>query len=380
MRKLTNIEFLEKLHSIKGNDYTPLEEYKGARIHIKFRCNKCGDVFESTPDNIYNGGCIKCGYEAMKKAQRKTNEYFLKEVFELVGNEYTFIDRYINNVSKLRVKHNTCEHEYYVSPRDFLRGSRCPKCKNKRISEGVNLTHDEYMNRLSKVIDNDYEVLSKYKNARTKIKVRHNKCGNEYEIYPSKLLSGNRCRYCVFKEMGEKKAKKHDVFIKEVYELFGDEFDVIGKYKNNSTKIDIKHNKCGYVYKVSPDALLRGNGCPRCRESKGEKTITKILKQNNINFEPQYKFNDCKYKDRLVFDFALINNNKVVGLIEYQGIQHYKPISIFGGEEAFKIQCEKDYIKRKYAKDNNIPLIEVPYYEKNVNDFLINEISKSIPR
>lgn len=380
MRKLTNIEFLEKLHSLKGDDYTPIEEYKGARVRIKFKCNKCGDVFETTPDNIYNGGCIKCGYESMKKNQRKTNDYFLKEVFNLVGNEYTFIDKYVNNTTKLNVVHNTCNHKYAVTPRDFLRGSRCPNCKNKRISEGVRLTHDEYMRRLKNVAGDEYTVLNEYKNARTKIKIRHNRCGSEYEIYPSKLLSGNKCRQCVFKDMGLKMSKKHDEFIKEILDLFRDEFEIIGEYKNNKTKIDVKHNKCGYIYKVTPDALLRGNGCPKCKESKGEKMISKILKDNNISFERQYKFDDCKYKDKLIFDFALKDKGVVIGLIEYQGIQHYKPVSIFGGEYSFRVQQIKDNIKRKYAKDNNIPLIEIPYYKEDICNFLINEISKSIPR
>lgn len=380
MRRLTNNEFLLKLKHTQGDKYTPLEEYNGAITPIKFKCNKCGDIFMTTPDKIYVGGCLKCGYEAMKNKQRKTNDYFIKEVFNLVGDEYKFLDKYINNTTKLRVKHNKCGHEYSVTPRDFLQGRRCPKCKNKRISESVTLAHDEYMERLSKVLESDYEVLDKYKNARTKITVKHNKCGSEYKVSPSKLLSGNRCRYCVFKELGVKMSKSHDVFVDQIKEMYNEEFEVLGEYKNNRTKIEIKHNKCGFIYEVAPDALLRGNGCPKCKESKGEKLVSKILTKHKIKFKPQFKFDDCKYKDKLSFDFALFKENEIIGLIEYQGIQHYKPVEVFGGQESFEEQCIKDDIKRKYAKDNDILLIEIPYYIKDVETYILDKITKSIPR
>ena len=60
--------------------------------------------------------------------RRKTNKEFQQEVFDLVGNEYTFLDTYVNKRTKIRVKHNKCGHVYAVLPTNFLRGSRCPSC------------------------------------------------------------------------------------------------------------------------------------------------------------------------------------------------------------------------------------------------------------
>lgn len=50
--------------------------------------------------------------------------------------------------------------------------------------------------------------------------------------------------------------------------------------------------------------------------------------------------------------------------IEYQGVQHYKPIEYFGGEEHFKHQQENDKKKRMLCKRNGIILMEWPYNEK----------------
>lgn len=49
--------------------------------------------------------------------------------------------------------------------------------------------------------------------------------------------------------------------------------------------------------------------------------------------------------------------------IEYQGIQHYKPVERFGGEEHFKIQKANDRKKRKLCKDHGVQLIEWSYQE-----------------
>ena len=47
--------------------------------------------------------------------------------------------------------------------------------------------------------------------------------------------------------------------------------------------------------------------------------------------------------------------------IEYQGIQHYRPVDFFGGEEALLQRQELDRQKRILCEENNVRLIEWPY-------------------
>ena len=47
--------------------------------------------------------------------------------------------------------------------------------------------------------------------------------------------------------------------------------------------------------------------------------------------------------------------------IEYQGIQHYFPVSFFGGEEALAQRQELDKIKKQLCVNNGVRLIEWPY-------------------
>ena len=52
-------------------------------------------------------------------------------------------------------------------------------------------------------------------------------------------------------------------------------------------------------------------------------------------------------------------------LIEYDGQQHYQPISLFGGEEGYKQTVYRDKLKDKYCKDHNLFLLRLPYYLSN---------------
>ena len=55
--------------------------------------------------------------------------------------------------------------------------------------------------------------------------------------------------------------------------------------------------------------------------------------------------------------------------VEYQGIQHDKPIEFFGGEEGFKKNVERDRRKKLLFKENDSILIEVrPNY--NLDDVI----------
>ena len=77
----------------------------------------------------------------------------------------------------------------------------------------------------------------------------------------------------------------------------------------------------------------------------------------------------------LRFDFAVFDDDGDLDfLIEYQGIQHYKPKSIFGGMSGLQRQQFYDMQKRQYCKKNGIKLILIPYWdEQNIDyDYIMN--------
>lgn len=120
---------------------------------------------------------------------------------------------------------------------------------------------------------------------------------------------------------------------------------------------------CGNLFTALPAKVNNGHitSCGCRVQSSGEEYVECVLKEFNFDFIPQYKFDDCKFKYILRFDFALIKNDKVLGLIEYDGKQHFEPIAFFGGEDGFKESKERDQIKDTYCKLHNIPLLRLPY-------------------
>lgn len=70
-------------------------------------------------------------------------------------------------------------------------------------------------------------------------------------------------------------------------------------------------------------------------------------------------------KNPLSYDFY-IPKHKL--LIEYQGEQHYAPVEYFGGEEAFKIQKDIDEVKKLYAEEIGIGLLEIPFKIKSYEE------------
>lgn len=283
------------------------------------------------------------------KAKRKTNDQFKQDVFDLVGNEYVFLDKYVNTRTKLRVKHSKCNNIYKVTPNAFLRGSRCPYCSNN-----AKKTNEDFKQEVFDLVGDEYTFLECYQGASTKIKVKHNKCGHTYEVTPTHFLTGERCSYCY----GTPK-KTDSQFKREIFDLVGNEYVFLDPYVTNKTKMRVKHNKCGHIYEIRPtDFISHHNRCPYCNIPKGEYIIDKLLKSLGIKYEYQKTFEDLKDTQLLSYDFYIIDQNI---LIEYQGQQHYEPVDYFGGGSKFKLQQKHDKLKSDYARDHGYNLIAVPY-------------------
>lgn len=152
--------------------------------------------------------------------------------------------------------------------------------------------------------------------------------------------------------------------LKETFDL-PEEYSYIEKYKGMHNKVLIKHNKCGFIWSITPNNIKLGKGCPKCNKkvSKGEQKIKKWLEDNNIIYEMQ---KPLKIDEHTFFvDFYLPTFDLY---IEYNGEQHYQKVNFFGGEEKFKNQQKNDKLKREYLKDK---LIEIPYtFFQNIENIL----------
>lgn len=288
---------------------------------------------------------------------KKTNEMFVKEVKDLVGEEYTFMEPYVTSRDKLKIVHNICGHEYTISPNSFLRGSRCPMCNGNNAKRK---TTDSFSKEVYELVGDEYTVLGEYVARDVNILVRHNVCGREYQVEPGNFLHKSRCVECYYDSLRLSEQEVNE----RITEYLGDEYHLVGEYVSAQKKTLLHHDRCDNDFYVRVDDISRKrSGCPYCSSSRGEDYVRSALKRFGYDFEEQVQFDGLADVFSLSYDF-LIPSKKV--LIEYQGSQHYYPKTwgSMSKEDAIKrldIQRKHDNMKREYATDNGYRLIEIPY-------------------
>ncbi len=117
---------------------------------------------------------------------------------------------------------------------------------------------------------------------------------------------------------------------------------------------------CGNETTQKTAALTTGNttSCGCSRNSIMVDFIAHKLDELSIDFVVEHRFDDCKYKRSLPFDFYLPEKNAV---IEYDGAQHYKSIQYYGGDDYLKLVQLRDKIKDDYCESAGIKMIRIPY-------------------
>lgn len=126
---------------------------------------------------------------------------------------------------------------------------------------------------------------------------------------------------------------------------------------------------CGNEVDVLGFSLKNGDttSCGCKKQSKYELYVEQYLDSLGYKLKKDY-FKEKTFKglkglggQSLRYDFYLKDRSKRKVLIECQGEQHYRPAEWFGGKEYFNKLLKHDEIKRQYAKDNDMLLIEIPY-------------------
>lgn len=308
---------------------------------------------------------IAIGSDCM--AKRITTDDYLQRVFNVFGNEYSVLEDYKNQNQKILVRHNLCETEYRTNAGNFMIGHGCAKCyKNNKLGKARRLDIDVIEDFISGRENGKFELVSTYyKNGEVRIKSKHLTCGTESDMTYQNFKNSCGCSCCAENQRRKSHTKTDQQFKNEVFELWGDEYEILGEYLNVKEKLLVKHVSCGNEYLVQPDKILNGRGCPRCRSlnSHGCKKIEVFLKNNKKDYVREIRINECKNKRALPFDFAVLEKDSIKLLIEYDGEQHFKEIKYFGGANGLKKRKYHDKLKDDYCIKNNIRLLRINFTE-----------------
>lgn len=371
-QKNSQEEVEKKVFDMVGKDFTILSEYKGNRADIKIGHDSpygYHEIVTNINAFVTNGG--KC-YECSKEKRRIKNErkllLYIKNNFD---EEYTVLDKYILSTSKLKFMHNKCGNIFYATPGKFKQAKTpCSKCQ-----ENYTPTQKEFEDIIRELTNGEFEVLGEYTRALDKIEMLHHKCGKTWLITPNSFLRGKRCPHCY----GNFK-KSIESLNNEFKQLFGGEFKVVGEYVNADSRITVYHENCNREFSTFYGYFLKRASCYHCEPSfsVGETAIYDFLSSRDYNFRFQHTLKNAKSVNNwsLWVDFAVFDDHeRILALIEYDGIQHFEPVEFFGGEAAFKTQKKNDELKNDYCNENNLLLIRIPYWEiNNIEKILIDTL------
>ncbi len=233
-------------------------------------------------------------------------------------------------------------------------------------------THEEFVNDIAQINPN-IEILGKYIKSSLKILCRCKICNHEWETQANNLRYQG-CPACGILKRSNKLRKSVENFIKQANEIHNNKYiyDKVD-YVNDRTPIIITCPIHG-EFEQRPNDHLMGKGCPKCHQSKGERTVEQYLIDDNIKYIPQYAItidSSINPSGFAYVDFYLPTLNTI---IEYNGEQHYIAKEYFGGKIKFEHQLLRDNYIRNYCKENNIKLVEIMY---NKSEDKIIEICKT---
>jgi len=310
---------------LKNEGYCLLShDYKNAKTPMHIRCPN-GHITKMRWNDFQQGH--RCRYCANNVKYEKDYifSYFNEHGYTVISNNYE------NTNKKLKV---ICpnEHEWEVSFKRFKNGIRCPYCRGnaKNTTENVR-----------KILESaGYELLSEYKNAVTKLKMR---CSNGHIIFMryNNFQRGQRCPYC------NGGIKLTNEYVKEFIQKEG--YILLTPYKNALSYITLECPN-GHKWKTKWNWFKSGQRCYCNNKSNKSKAEGEI-----INYIRYFYSGDIINGDR-----TLIKNPYTNKMLELDIWIPEKRIAIeFNGVywHSKKDVMDRDKIKREYCDNNKIKLL-----------------------
>ena len=359
-KRKTHEEYVAEV-AIKNPNIEVVGVYIDAKTKILHRCKVDGHEWNPSPDSVLSGrGCPKCRGRHLSRLMSRTHNEYINKVSRINPN-IEVLGTYINSGTKILHRCKIDGYVWGVVPSSILKGVGCPMCVGK-----APYTTESFKYIMSS-LHPSIEVIGEYTNNKTNISLRCKIDGHEWSPTPHNVLRGQGCPKC-----GGRIPMSHDEYVSDVTQI-NKNIEVLGIFINKCTTILHRCKKDNHEWLVRPEHILNGHGCPVCNSSIGERLVANYLEDNGILYKPQHKFDGCKNKKRLPFDFYLPHLNIC---IEYDGIQHFQPVEAFGGLKAFE-ECQKnDAIKNKFCEASQIILLRIRY-DQDVSHVL-DEFFKTI--
>lgn len=373
-KKSNTQEFTQRCINKYGTelfDYSKVK-YSTNKKHIFIICKKCGEIIKTTPNKaLKNIKCKKCKGTGISDADR-----FITKSQEIHGDRYKYDKiEYKNKRKPIKIFCTKCNNYFEQMPYLHLMGFNCNKCCISAVS-----STKDFIEKAKKVHKDGLFKYDKvdYINNKTKVSVFCVKCNKYIKVIPNNFLNGHGCKKCTIKKTHLDQMKTTEQFISEAKQIHSDKYDYsLVEYKGKKIKVKIICKKCGIIFNPSAgNHLSRKSGCPNCIVSTGEESVKLFLEEKKILYirEKRIKVDKLNYSIKtFIVDFYINHNNKKY-IIEYNGEQHYNIVKCFHkGNRTLEKQQQRDADLRDYCKQNDITLIEIPYWDFDNIDKILNK-------
>lgn len=274
--KENEFELIQKYFDEKG--YILLtDHYENLKQRIEYICPKHRDIgVQSATWNQFKSkgtGCKKCATEYIGRCKRKPEG----EYAALVKSRGLIFDHIEYHKGKGYIYYYCPIHKEKgierALPVSFRKSNIvCPWCNHSKRDK------ETLQKEINQLFDN-IEVAGEYINASTKMDFRCTKHNYVFSATPNNILRKEGCPLCGKEINSKNRTKTHDEFIKEVSDVFGDELEIISKYKGARDKVVCKCKKHNIEFESIASGLVHGSkiACPVCM---GEKTRERCIKSN----------------------------------------------------------------------------------------------------
>ncbi len=349
-----------------------------------FNCDKCSHEFDSKLGDITNGGNW-CPYCSNKKLCDNTCEMCLNKSFassnkaKYLSDKNKKIPRKIFKSSNEKYFFNCdkCSHEFDSALYSISSGNWCPYCSNQKLCDN-NICKMCFNNSFASSNKAKYWSSKNEKKSREVFKSSHKKyffdCDKCLHEFYSKLGNisnlGRWCPYCSNQKLCDNDTCKmcfNNSFAssnKAKYWSDKNEEKPREVFKNSHNKYFFNCDKCFHEFYSALYNITNGHWCPNC-VNKTEKIFLDFLKEhfNNFEIEKEKKFEWCKNKSYLPFDFYI---EELSIIIELDGEQHFSQVSYWKSPEERQII---DKFKMDKALSNGITVVRIlqedVYHDRN---------------
>lgn len=385
-----NVQYYKDL----GYDYTGLStdlfvKAKDLPLNVNFKvvvsCDRCGKEI-STPYRNYNKiikksdeyRCRKCNAPFTSSIRIENNKEKALQTFEALTQHmgYKSIatkDDYFGFKEPMPF---ICKQHgiQYLSINQLQQQIMCPECGREIKGKHTLLTPKVVQERIKSKNGNVLLNPDEYINGKTRNLKIQCSCGNIFVTsYNSYANSSGYCPDCAIDVLKNcNKLTQEDIInrctINGICYIVNPQ-----DYINSGTKnLIFKCINCGETFKrdFAHYDSHQEKTCLKCssNHSKGEEIISFYFDRNNITYETQKRFPNCKYIKTLPFDFYLPDYNMCV---EFDGIQHYQKMS-YDTSESFRLRQTRDKIKTEYCSSNDITLLRISYLDRDNIEQILN--------